>query len=261
MGLIKALRYARIRYINKVNRIFNGKSKKHQFLFIFSPPYCGSTMLNELVSTSINVSNVNPYGNREGKYLPGVSKYSKKQNRWKNPPELPWEKIKNIWFKYWDQSKTVLLEKSPMHIMYGDELMKHFLDARFIIMYRNPYAHCQGMMKRYDLSPIAAAEFVINCLNWQKSNIEMLPSIYFSYEELTSFPEVITNRIVDFIPELGGLDYTITFNAHNQAKQAMKLTNLNQEKIKQLSQSDIDEINTIFNQNIDLLEFFGYTII
>ena len=51
--------------------IYSHKSPK--FLFILSPPYCGSTMLNQLISSSNNVSCNNNLGTREGQLLPGVS--------------------------------------------------------------------------------------------------------------------------------------------------------------------------------------------
>ena len=43
--------------------------------FILSPPYSGSTMLNQLISSSGNVSCNNNLGTREGQLLPGVKQF------------------------------------------------------------------------------------------------------------------------------------------------------------------------------------------
>jgi hypothetical protein len=41
----------------------------------------------------------------------------------------------------------------------------------------------------------------------------------------------------------------------------MKIQNLNKEKIKKINKENMGIINTYFNKDIDLLEFFGYSII
>ena len=45
------------------------KKNNHKFLFILSPPYCGSTLLTELISSSGSVSVNNPFGTKEGQKL------------------------------------------------------------------------------------------------------------------------------------------------------------------------------------------------
>ena len=60
-----------------------------------TPPYCGSTLLNQILSTSNNLSCNNPLGNREGMLLPEV-RHIMLYNRWDNDSFYPWEKIKNI---------------------------------------------------------------------------------------------------------------------------------------------------------------------
>jgi hypothetical protein len=49
--------------------------KENQYLFILSPPFCGSTLLTEIISTSKNVSCNNNIGLREGQHLPGLIIY------------------------------------------------------------------------------------------------------------------------------------------------------------------------------------------
>ena len=49
--------------------------EEHKFLFILSPPYCGSTLLNDIISTSKNVSSNNYLNTREGQTLPEVKQF------------------------------------------------------------------------------------------------------------------------------------------------------------------------------------------
>ena len=59
----------------KLSRFFTNNlfgRKDHQFLFILTPPYCGSTLLNQILSTSKNLSCNNHLGVREGQLLPEV---------------------------------------------------------------------------------------------------------------------------------------------------------------------------------------------
>ena len=58
------------------------KKTEVKFLFILSPPYCGSTLLNQLLSTSKNVSCNNNLGTREGQLLPGVREFMFQKDRW-----------------------------------------------------------------------------------------------------------------------------------------------------------------------------------
>lgn len=253
--------YFLLRFKNTVRRFFLGTCEYH-FLFILSPPYCGSTMLNELISTSDSVSNINPFGNREGKTLPRVKKIMKKSTRWNVKTELPWAYIKQEWLKYWDITKPLLLEKSPMNIQYAKEISSTFNPAYFIIFYRNPYAHCEGLLRRQNLSPKEAASFAIDCLKHQKWNIENLTtSTHLSYESLTNNLTQEVDKLIKFIPKLGKINTDIKVKAHNLFNQVMKIKNMNEDKISKLSHSDITAINDVFNENKDLLQYFGYSLI
>ena len=70
------------------NKIY--KKKQHHYLFILCPPFCGSTLLNELLSTSFYVSCNNNIGTREGQTLP-ETKDIMFNNRWDKKKILPWE--------------------------------------------------------------------------------------------------------------------------------------------------------------------------
>ena len=117
------------------------KVEMSSYLFILCPPYSGSTVLWKLVSTSEAVSSLPT----EGQFIPEV-KAILRATPWRVPLQLPWKDIKAVWDRYWDPSKPLLVEKSPPHLMRTHDIVEHFNPVHFLIMVRNPYAHCEGLM-------------------------------------------------------------------------------------------------------------------
>jgi len=240
------------------------KAPNHKFLFILSPPHSGSTLLSEVLSLSENVSENNPVGTREGQQLPEVAPLLFRQSRRWEPDFKPdWPQIKRIWLKYWDVTRPVLLEKSPPNIVRAAELSIHFVPAFFIVLYRNPYAHCEGMMRRNKVSAREAARVSMRCLDFQRKNLEQLDRVVrVSYEELTDRPAEVLERFKQLLPELGDIRLEgQTFSAHNFLNRQMGLKNLNAQKIERIPQSDLTVMNEVFRQHAELLDYFGYVLI
>ena len=69
-------------------------------------------------------------------------------------------------------------------------------------------------------------------------------------------------KIKEFIPELGTINFDLEFSAHNfKTDGKMKIQNLNDEKINKLSSAQIKVINSCFKKEEELLNYFGYSII
>ncbi|MFL2574425.1 MAG: sulfotransferase [Flavobacteriales bacterium] len=237
--------------------------KKNQYLFILSPPFCGSTLLTEIISTSKNVSCNNNIGLREGQHLPRAHNLLFTEDRWDPNKEIDWNKIKKLWGKYWDRSKEVLLEKSPPNICRANNIDKVFNNSKYICLTRNPYAQIQSNIRRYNTDIELATEKYISYLKFQKKNIETLKNtLVVSYEELADNPSKTKEKISVFLPLLEDIKTNLRFNAHNMhQKKQMGITNLNQESIKALSNAQINSINTILNKEEDLINYFNYTIV
>ena len=260
----KFKRYAYYNIIRLKLIIPNFKHKKeHQYLFILSPPFSGSTLLTKIISSSNNVSCNNNIGTQEGQTLPEVIEIIFDHNRWDNNIKLPWDKIKKIWHKYWDLSKPILLEKSPPNIMRTKEIKETFIPISFICMVRNPYAQCESIIRRNGKSVSYAAKFALKCLEYQKLNIENEKNlIFFTYEELCENTKEVTNNIVSFISDLKDIRYEQKFKTQNfKTKKEMEITNLNSEKISKLTKKQISEINSYFKKKKELLNYFNYNII
>ena len=159
----------------KISRFFTNNffgKKEHKFFFILTPPYCGSTLFNQILSTSKNLSCNNHLGVREGQLLPEVKDIMFYNKGWHDEISYPWEKIKNVWMKYWDQRKDILMDKTNTNIMRVSEIKKVFDNVCFLSMVRNPYAQVEGIMRRNGADVDYAKKFALNCLRYQKQNNE-----------------------------------------------------------------------------------------
>ena len=81
-----------------IKNLFFAK-KKNQYLFILSPPFCGSTLLTEIISTSKSVSCNNNIGLKEGQHLPLAHNLLFNDDRWDPNKKIDWIRIKEIWHK------------------------------------------------------------------------------------------------------------------------------------------------------------------
>lgn len=248
---------------NKLRRIIKRKSD-NRYLFILSPPFCGSTLLNEILSTSNAVSVNNPRFQREGQKLPRVRDIMFTEARWDENVDYDWNFIKKEWRKYWDITKPVLLEKSPSNIVRARSIEKHFQPSYFIVWSRNPYAHCESLLRREGAkyNAITAAEFAIKCLQHQRDNSESLRNVLrISYEMLTDNTSQFLDDVIAFMPELKDINTSKKFNAHNFKSKKMEIRSLNQEKISKLTSSEFNEINEVFSENLQVLNYFNYSLI
>ena len=243
------------------NLFYSNSTNQH--LFILSPPFCGSTLLNEILSSSRNVSCNNNIGLREGQQLPIVKDILFTKERWNPEKDINWQVIHSIWNKYWDRSKAIFLEKSPPNICRAKKIEKEFHNAKFICLTRNPYAQAEGKMRRHNTPAKEAAILSIQYLKYQKENIEQLKNtLLISYEELAENPTKTKNSIIAFVPELCDMNIDLKFKAHNlRAEKNMTITNLNPEKIANIKADDLTIINTIFKKEKKLLNYFNYQII
>ena len=237
--------------------------KENQYLFILSPPFCGSTLLTEIISTSKNVSCNNNIGLREGQHLPKAHNLLFTEDRWDPNKKIDWNRIKKIWDKYWDKSKSILLEKSPPNICRANNIDIVFSNSKYICLIRNPYAQIQSNIRRYNTDVVEATEKYISYLKFQRNNIETLENtLVISYEELADNPLKTKEKISSFLPLLEDINIDLKFNAHNMyQKKQMGITNLNQESIQALTKDQINSINTILDKEQDLIKYFNYNIL
>jgi len=235
------------------------KKQVHSYLFILSPPYCGSTLLNELLGTSSNVSSTNIFGTREGLGLPEVRKMIDYRQHWETAYAFPWKNIKKQWYKYWDSSKKVFLDKSQPALIRAQAMQAAFDGAYFILLVRNPFALCESYIRRDKMTALEAAIFTIQCFHAQKDNAATLKNVLIlKYEQLVDTPISISQEMINFLPDIKELDTKRTFKAHNFKNKALPIINLNEEKLKKLKSEDLEIIQHYFLDHTALLYYFGY---
>lgn len=227
----------------------------NSYIFILCPPYSGSTVLWKLVSTSSTVSAL-PC---EGQFLTGVEEVMRK-DPWNSDIKLPWKNIKKIWDDHWNQDKLFFVEKSPPNLIHTDEIVKHFSPVYFLLMVRNPYAHCEGLIRRNKWDARRAAEFTVRCLRQQAQNADTLnTTLCLTYEELVENPETISQRIQSFIPQIGELKYDQRVKVHSiDGSIERGIVDLNKTKIQNLSINNLRQINNVLKSNSDVMDFWGY---
>jgi hypothetical protein len=265
--LIAALPFSEARYgpytarvrANQIRRLFR-TIPEHVFAFVLSPPFCGSTLLMELLSTSPVASATNYWGTREGQTLPTVRHILfDNDRRWDPALEIDWRFVRSEWVQYWDQTDRVLIEKSPPHLVRARALQQNFIPARFLVSWRNTYAHSEGMIARGVPADKAAAR-AIKCLRFQRGNLELENALAIPYETDADRPRDCVASILAFLPELESLDWPKKFHAHNRSLggRAGGLANTNQTQIDRLTPLQLSEINGVFKQERSLIESFGY---
>ncbi len=228
-------------------------------LFILCPPASGSTLLWKLLKTSPQVS---AFG-LEGQALAKSQLFTR--DRWNAKKTIDWERVRARWNRAWDLSKPVLLEKSPPHLIRAGQLAAYFPNSYFIIMIRNPYAFCEGVKRRWGsrksflsgYTYFNLARFWAICARHQIKNQKSLKnSLVMTYEELTDRPAEAASRLLDFVPELGGLDMGKEISIFEKSQ---PITNFNDRQITRLSDGHLFEINQALKYCPGMLAHFAYT--
>ena len=190
--------------------------------------------------------------------------------RFTDPAGYDWPRTRKAWYAQAyarDPAASVFVSKSPPHLLCVGELVRHFRNARFLFMVRNPYAVCEGICRRRPFAgdhppPEAAATHVVNCLAWQRRNLETGTyrerGVFFTYEEMCAAPERVASRIQALVPELDDLDLRQRLPVKGMYHEM--LTDMNARQIARLDAGRIEAFNRVFRAHRDVLDSFGYDL-
>ena len=261
-------------------------------LFIICPNNSGSSFLKEALAACRNTWNLYLEGHGMPGFVgpPTVWKPApgEPSARWiwasrqgwmdalRNPDAYDWPRTREAWYSAAyarDPAATVFVTKSPPFLLYVDELLRHFPDARFLFMVRNPYAVCEGICRRYresfpsggrerfetpagDLEE-AAATHVANCLRWQRRNVEAHGErgILLTYEAMCADPADTERRIRALVPALDDLNLR---RRHAVKEYDEVLTDMNARQIERLDAARIAAFDRVFASRRGDLGYFGY---
>jgi len=187
------------------------KSKGHVHLFIICWPYQGSTALMNLIASSPEASTLCKLQGHvccegqdllyEAGLLPDLQ-WKTVSTSLHQPKD--WNEAVGAYAKVWNMSKSVLLDKTPgIHVkvpkIYLD-LLQQGKRAKFLLMTRSPCddkVRSQGKNER--LATMQASTAVPD------DHV-----LHIRYEDLVRDPYRQSQRIVDFVPELGSVDPSVS---------------------------------------------------
>jgi len=241
-------------------------------LFVICPNNSGSAFLKKALATSRRTWNLA----REGQHtfgFAGPSSFEEGLHRhWATDAEsisvftkgeFDWATTRRAWYfqAYSASSRApIFVEKSPPFLLLVDQLVEHFKEARFLFVVRNPYAMVEGMIRKSGpLSLQAAAQHAINCLRYQRRNIEAWGDrgVFFSYETMCAEPERVEQLIHGLVPELSDLTLRQRLAVWEYDEE---LRNMNDQQIARLSKDALAEINEVFSRDRELLDYFQYPL-
>ena len=264
-------------------------------LFVICTNNSGSTFLQRALATSrrtwslpwegrMAVGYVGPRpANDPG--LVGGSRILAARKRWldilEDPAGYDWPRTRKAWYfqaHARDPAASVFVGKSTRSLLTVDALARHFRNARFLFMVRNPYAVCEGICRtlRRDRArgrlrapreaalegvrlEILAARHVAACLEHQRRNVEAFGERgrLFTYEAMCAEPERTARTIRELVPALDDLNLRQRLKVHAYHEM---LTDMNARQIARLTPGQIAAFNRVFRRRRAVLDHFGYEV-
>ena len=256
------------------------KSVVETHLFGIAPNNSGSTFLMAALMTCRQVWNLHS----EGQFAFGFRGPNTRDHgglfwclppwraRFADPAAYDWPRNRTAWYFQAfarNPAASVFYTKAPPFLLLVDSLRRHFRNAKFLFMVRNPYAVCAGMFGYRTGQPVppgkeyfeAAAEHVVNCLALQRHNLETHGDrgVFFTYEAMCDEPGGAEQQIRALVPALD--DLKLKQRLAVKGRYDEMLTSMNARQIDRLTPEQIVTINRVFRQRRDVLDFFGYEIL
>ena len=250
-------------------------------LFAISPNNSGSTFLQKALATSRATWNLElegpqmlgfrgPRGGQTGSLIWASERIW--IERLTNSNLYNWPHTRKAWyFQAYARGPeaSVFFTKAPPFVLIACDLVRHFRNAKFLFMVRNPYAVCEGICRRLKVHPLgpdrslreAAALHVTTCLDYQRRNIEThgRRGVFFTYETMCDAPRRVERAIRALVPEID--DLVLRQRLPVKRRYHEMLTNMNARQIARLQTEEIAAFNRVFRRHRDLLHYFGYDLI
>ena len=195
-----------------------------------------------------------------------------------DPRNHDWPRTRKAWHFHAfaaDERASVFVTKSPSHVLCVEQLDRHFHNARFLFMVRNPYAMCEGICRYYRKSfpprylgqfeergkclATAAATHAVHCLAWQRRNVEAWGSrgAFFTYERMCAEPDAVAEEIRALAPQLEDLNLRrrVKVKCYDEM-----LTDMNARHFALMEADDLAAFNRVFEAHEDALRHFGYEL-
>ena len=247
-------------------------------LFIICPNNSGSTFLNRALATCRATWNLRHEGQRALGFAGPRTRANgsmvwASEPRWldrlADPGAFDWAVTRKAWYFQAfarDESASVFVTKAPSFLLHVGALARHFRNAKFLFMVRNPYAVGEGICRnlcRHPLGPerdlpAAAARHVVACFELQRRNLDVWGDrgVFFTYEAMCGEPQRVAEEIRAVVPELDDLNLARRLAVKGRYDEM--LTDMNARQLARLDTGRIAAFNRVFRARRDLLSSFGY---
>lgn len=169
-----------------------------------------------------------------------------------NPQRL---KKQWAWFMN-DIHRPVLMDKTIANAARTRWLQSNFKGSKFVLLFRDPFAVAEGIMRKEGHSVSEAA------MQWAESNRILLEDaaslkqvIRIRYEELVQQPVETLNRITDFLG-ISPLDPRVVSGEFHIHRQQSEIRNMNAEAKARLSEEASHEVRS---RCFSVMEMLGYS--
>lgn len=239
------------------------------FLFLFTPPYSGSTALAKILNSAHSSMMLHPKG--EGQWLiPGLCK----SDRWEPEKKIDWSSVKAVWMSRVRMVEELVgrvdlvIEKSPPNLARSAGFLDQFPNHEIIVFNRNPYANCASILyRRYQPESKSEGERIailkdlaqnwLSRASYAQKIIKDHSPVSFTYEEFCGDVEATVSKITEKIPLLEGICPELEINVKDYPPQ--RISDQNKRQIAKLSEKEREAIGQVLKGNEELLNLFGYT--
>ena len=263
-------------------------------LFVICANNSGTTFLRKALATSRQTWNLPTEGQKalgfvgprtdDDPRMAGSGRIWAARRRWldvlEDPAEYDWPRTRKAWYfqaHARDPAAPVFVEKTPEHLLLVDALARHFRNAGFLFMVRNPYAVCEGICRTlrhrrplgWPAAPeaaqegvrleILAARHVTTCLEYQRRNVEAFGERgrLITYEAMCAEPEQTERTIRELAPALDDLNLRQRLRV-NRGRYHEMLTDMNARQLARLAPGQVAAFNRVFQRHRAILDYFGY---
>jgi hypothetical protein len=241
------------------------------YLFVFTPPYSGSTALAGVLNSAPWSMVLNPNG--EGQWLlPGLIN---KALRWEADMEVNWDSVRAVWGQKVKQVEQLtgrvdlVIEKSPPNMVRADGLLKAYPDNAVLVFNRNPFANCASILyrnhkadeltdeRRLHLLTVLARDW-IRYAEHLKRIIDTRAPVVLSYEEFCRDTEKALEKVISRVPQLQGADPGWQVRVKDYEPQ--RISDHNARQIGRLSESEKARLSEVLSEQQELVADFGYDV-
>lgn len=223
-----------------------------QWLFVIGCNNSGTTLLKTIIESHPNVIGIEGEGQyRTKKFVTDRDirlnrLFSEKLDVFRNIKQVDPLKVKYDWIISLLRRKTkrhrYILEKTTVNSVRIPWLIKHFPNARFVVIFREAYGVVEGMKRKEGIDVHRGTA------HWNKTNTLIMDDLagkndvlYLKYEDLSDSPQIYISQIWEFLglPDNSPIQGEQKYKVHGKSS---TISNQNAKSKEQLTAQELSFI-------------------